>query len=104
MTDSPWSPGGHPHTIEVDGIRIHAVDWSPPEPVINRRVLLVHGLGAPTLSWEPFAGPLAPRLHAPVTAIRLVGFGRPPAPERSPTLATNRRVHAAGLDHTGPAT
>jgi pimeloyl-ACP methyl ester carboxylesterase len=104
MTDSPWSSRGHPHAIEVDGLRIHAVDWSPREPVGSRRVLLVHGLGAHTLSWEPFAGPLASRLDATVTAVDLVGFGRTRAPERSATLATNRRVVTAVLDQTGPAT
>lgn len=104
MTNSPWSPRGHPHTMDVDGLRIHAVDWSPRESVADRRVLLVHGLGAHTLSWEPFAGPLAARLDATVTALDLVGFGRTRAPQRNATLATNRRVVTAVLEQLGPAT
>ena len=104
MTNSRCSTRGQSHTVEVDGLRIHTVDWCPREPVANRRVLLVHGLGAHTLSWEPFAGPLAARLDATVTAVDLVGFGRTRAPQRTATLATNRQVVTAVLEQLGPAT
>jgi pimeloyl-ACP methyl ester carboxylesterase len=104
MTDSRFSTRGQAHTIELDGLRIHAVDWCPRELVTNRRVLLVHGLGAHTLSWEPFAAPLAARLDATVTALDLVGFGRTRVPQRTATLATNRRVVTAVLEQLGPAT
>ncbi len=104
MTESVASTRGQSRTLDVDGVRVHAVDWSPPEPVADRRVLLVHGLGAHTLSWEPFAGPLAVRLDATVTAVDLVGFGQTRAPERTATLATNRRVVTGVLERLGPAT
>ena len=50
------------------------------------RVLLVHGLGAHTLSWEPSAAGLAERLHATVTAVDLPGFGHTPLGGRSASL------------------
>jgi pimeloyl-ACP methyl ester carboxylesterase len=66
-------------------------------------VLLVHGLGANTISWTPVAQPLADRLDAQVTAIDLVGFGRTRALERDATIASNRAVVEAILAETGPA-
>lgn len=104
MTDSRTSTRGRTHTLDIDGLRIHAVDWCPREPVANRRVLLVHGLGAHTLSWEPFAGPLAARLDATVTAVDLIGFGRTRVPQRTATLASNRRVVTGVLEQLGPST
>jgi pimeloyl-ACP methyl ester carboxylesterase len=66
-------------------------------------VLLVHGLGANTITWLPFGQPLADRLGAAVTAIDLIGFGRTRAPERRATVATNRALVESLLDETGPA-
>jgi pimeloyl-ACP methyl ester carboxylesterase len=99
---------GRSFHLDADGVRVHAVEWVPSsatlhDPRADRQVLLVHGLGANTLSWEPVGQPLADRLDATVTAIDLVGFGRTRAPERSATVATNRAVVAAVLEQRGPA-
>lgn len=96
---------GREHTLEADGVRVHAVSWEPGDPgPSTRRVLLVHGLGANTLSWSPIGQGLAERLAATVTAIDLVGFGRTRAPERPATFDTNRRLVTAVLEQLGPAT
>jgi pimeloyl-ACP methyl ester carboxylesterase len=97
---------GRAHPLEIDGVRVHAVEWRPATGVAAsdaRRVLLVHGLGANTISWLPFGQLLADRLDAPVTAIDLVGFGRTRAPDREATIATNRALVESLLDDTGPA-
>jgi pimeloyl-ACP methyl ester carboxylesterase len=86
--------------IDADGVNVHAVRWGDGEP----HVLLVHGLGGHTLSWEPSAPGLAARLHATVTAVDLPGFGltRVP-PGRRATLGAHGRVLRALLEHWGPA-
>jgi pimeloyl-ACP methyl ester carboxylesterase len=98
---------GRSFDLDADGMRAHAVEWSPatslPGGVAQRRVLLVHGLGAHTLSWEPIAQPLADRLDATVTAIDLVGFGRTRARGRSATIDTNRQLVTAVLERLGPS-
>ena len=103
----PVNPG-RAFEINADGVRVHAVEWTPAVPrseptAARRRVLLVHGLGANTLSWEPVGQPLVDRLGATVTAIDLVGFGRTRAPERQATISTNRRLVIAVLREIGPA-
>jgi len=87
--------------IHADGVSVHAVEWRPERA--RRQVLLVHGLGANTISWEPSAQRLADRLDAVVTAVDLVGFGRTRAPERTATLATNERLVGALLEQRGPS-
>jgi pimeloyl-ACP methyl ester carboxylesterase len=98
---------GRSFDLDADGVRVHAVEWSPtavpPTRGAERRVLLVHGLGANTLSWEPIAQPLADRLGATVTAIDLVGFGRTRSPGRTATIDTNRRLVTAVLEQLGPS-
>jgi len=89
--------------LDADGVSLHAVRWQPTAPTAGRRVLLVHGLGAHTLSWEPAAQPLAERLGAEVLAVDLIGFGRTRAPERTATLDAQRRVVTAVLEQTGPS-
>jgi pimeloyl-ACP methyl ester carboxylesterase len=92
------------HYFEADGVRVHAADWEPGSGTSSRRVLLVHGLGANTLSWQPVGQPLADRLDATVTAIDLVGFGRTRAPERAATIERNRDLVLSVLDQLGPST
>jgi pimeloyl-ACP methyl ester carboxylesterase len=99
---------GRAHHLDADGVRVYAVDWTPATPIegavaqpSGRHVLLVHGLGANTLSWSPFGQPLADALGATVTAVDLVGFGRTRAPEREASLATNRALVTAVLDQLG---
>lgn len=90
--------------IDADGVRVHAVEWTPTGRVTpERHVLLVHGLGANTISWEPVAQRLADRLEAVVTAVDLIGFGRTRAPDRAATIATNGRLVTALLEARGPA-
>jgi pimeloyl-ACP methyl ester carboxylesterase len=98
---------GRSYHLDADGVRVHAVEWVPTRGTTaasrSRRVLLVHGLGAHTLSWEPVGQPLADRLDATVTAIDLVGFGRTRAPRRVATLDTNRALVTAVLEELGPS-
>lgn len=83
-------------------MRVHASEWKPADPKSDvPRVLLVHGLGANTLSWEPIGQPLADALSATVTAIDLIGFGRTRAPERTASIASNRQLVTAVLDELG---
>jgi len=86
--------------LDADGFRVHAVQWGDG----STRVLLVHGLGGHTLSWEPSASGLAERLRATVTAVDLPGFGltRVP-PGRRATLGTHGRVVRSLLERSGPA-
>jgi pimeloyl-ACP methyl ester carboxylesterase len=96
---------GRAHERRIDGVRVHAVEWPAPAAARrdDRRVLLVHGLGANTISWTPVAQLLAEQLGADVTAIDLVGFGRTRALDREATIATNRSLVEGLLDDTGPA-
>ena len=94
---------GRAHHLDADGVRVYAVDWVPEHHATDRRVLLVHGLGANTLSWTPFAQPFADATGAVVTAIDLIGFGRTRAPERTATIATNRSLVEAVLRRHGPS-
>ena len=93
---------GTASTIDVDGVPVHTVEWRPVETEPGRRVLLLHGLGSNTLTWEPFGAPLADRLRATVTAVDLIGFGRTRTWGRSSGLPTQRRVVHRLLDALGP--
>ncbi len=98
---------GRAHHLDADGVRVYAVEWLPadaaPHDGEDRRVLLIHGLGANTLSWTPFAQGLADATGATVTAIDLAGFGRTRALDRRASIATNRALVESVLDQTGPA-
>ena len=87
-------------------MRVNATRWTPSADgeLNGTRVLLVHGLGANTLSWEPIGQPLADTLGANVTAVDLIGFGRTRAPGQPATVATNRRLVTAILEELGPST
>jgi pimeloyl-ACP methyl ester carboxylesterase len=89
--------------IDVDGVRVHAVEWG--DPGRDHRILLVHGLGASTLSWEPVGGGLAAALDATVTAVDLPGFGLTRLSKgRRATVGANGRLVATLLsEHLGPA-
>jgi pimeloyl-ACP methyl ester carboxylesterase len=95
MTDQ-----GQERWLDVDGFRLHAIEWGDGDA----RVLLVHGLGGHTISWEPVAPEMAERLHATVTAVDLPGFGltRVPAGRRAP-LGTHGRLLRSLLEGSGPA-
>ncbi len=104
-TSVSWrAPAGRSFTLNADGVLIHADEWLPAAPKAGvPPVLLVHGLGANTLSWEPIAQPLADALGTSVTAIDLIGFGRTRVPERTASIATNRQLVTAVLDGLGPS-
>ena len=103
---------GRAQYLEIDGVRVHTVGWTPAatEPhatergTAKRQIVLIHGLGASTLSWQPVGQILADRFDATVTAVDLIGFGRTRAPERHATIATNRDLVLGLLEQTGPAT
>jgi pimeloyl-ACP methyl ester carboxylesterase len=102
---------GRVQYLDIDGVRVHSITWSPTDPdtdpdtgTRDRRILLVHGLGANTLSWQPVGQLLADRFGASVTAIDLIGFGRTRAPDRRATVQTNRELVLQLLEQTGPAT
>lgn len=104
-TESWRAPAGRSFTLNADGVEIHADEWLPAAPIADAApVLLVHGLGANTLSWEPIGQPLADALGTTVTAIDLIGFGRTRVPERTASIATNRQLVTAVLEALGPST
>lgn len=89
--------------LDVDGLRVHACEWRGGTG--DERIVLVHGLGASTISWELVGGRLAAALAATVTAVDLAGFGltRLP-PGRRATVRDNRQLLTSLLaDHLGPA-
>jgi pimeloyl-ACP methyl ester carboxylesterase len=95
------TPGqGQERWIDVEGFRVHAIEWGDGEA----RLLLVHGLGGHTISWEPVAPALAERLRATVTAVDLPGFGltRVPAGRRA-TMGAHGRVLRELLAQSGSA-
>jgi pimeloyl-ACP methyl ester carboxylesterase len=86
--------------LHAEGFDLHAVEWGDGAA----RVLLVHGLGGHTISWEPVGPELAERLHATVTAVDLPGFGLTRLPRgRRATLGTHGRVLRSLLERSGPA-
>ena len=103
------STAGREHDLAVDGDRVHAVDWVPATGNGNgthpgdRRVLLVHGLGANTVTWESVGQAFADRLDATVTAIDLFGFGRTRARGAQATVGSNRRLVTSVLERMGPS-
>lgn len=72
MRSFPSVAAENERQIEIDGYDVHVVEWTGGD---DRRVVLVHGLGANTITWEPFARPLADKLAARVTTFDLPGFG-----------------------------
>jgi pimeloyl-ACP methyl ester carboxylesterase len=91
---------GQERWLGVDGFRVHAVEWGDGDA----RVLLVHGLGGHTISWEPVGPEMAERLGATVTAVDLPGFGLTRvAAGRRATLGTHGRVLRTLLEQSSPA-
>jgi pimeloyl-ACP methyl ester carboxylesterase len=91
---------GRTYRLEIDGVPLHAVEWRG-AVASAAPVLLLHGLGANTLSWEPAAQLLADTLGTTVTAIDLPGFGRTRAPGRPATLRASTELVGAVLRHFG---
>ncbi len=99
------SPTGVSHYRTIDSIRTHAVTWRPTRSPATaaQPVLLIHGLGANTLSWQPVGQSLADALDREVTAVDLIGFGRTRAPDRRATVAANQNFVIKVLEEMGPA-
>ena len=100
---------GRAHRVHIGGVAVYAVEWLPcavtnGTPGDDRRVLLVHGLGANTLSWCSVAQGLADQTGSTVTALDLAGHGRTRATTRSATIADNRDLIIAFLELQGRAT
>lgn len=101
---------GHVDTIRLDGLDVHVRRW---EPAAGRDstgradgatpMLLVHGLGANTVSWLTVGQALADRRGATVTAVDLCGFGYTRALDSAATLTRNADLVIAALDAFGPS-
>lgn len=86
--------------LDVDPFQVHMVEWGDGSPP----VLLVHGLGGNTVSWEPVGGLFAERLGATVTAFDLPGHGLTRLPHGSSAdFTTHGRVLDAVIEHLGPS-
>lgn len=90
--------------LHVDGLVVRARRWEPTGgPTDADPVLLVHGLGANTVSWITVGQALADRRGAPVTAIDLAGFGYTRAHGTPATVDRNAALVVAALETLGPA-
>ena len=90
--------------IHLDGCVVHMRRWEPrTEPVDVPPMLLVHGLGANTVSWITVGRALADRRGAPVVAVDLVGHGYTRALDSPATVARNTDLVVAALEEFGPS-
>lgn len=98
-------PAGVVDEIELDGATVHVRQWDPSSPSTGRTppMLLVHGLGANTVSWITVGRNLAERRGAPVVALDLVGFGYTRALDTPATLNRNADLVIAALEQFGPS-
>lgn len=95
---------GHVVDLELDGLTVHTRRWDPDRPVPGAPpILLVHGLGANTISWITVGQALADRRGTTVTAIDLAGFGFTRAQDTAATVARNADLVIAALDALGPS-
>jgi pimeloyl-ACP methyl ester carboxylesterase len=94
----------HERWFDADGRWVHTVTWEPEAPRAGAApVVLVHGLGASTLSWELVGAQLARRFGTRVTAFDLPGFGRSRTTTPA-TMGSHRAALTALLRAQGPAT
>ena len=70
----PDKPFANSQYVEVDGIVLHCRTWNPQAEQYLGKVLLIHGLGASTYSWEQTADALSQAGYW-VIAADLPGFG-----------------------------
>lgn len=97
---------GEERRIEVGDLTVHAVDWGERHGWRNADpppLLLLHSLGGSTVHWGLVGRALADRLHTPVTAVDLAGFGRTRSAGRPATLGANYDLVAGILAAEGPA-
>ena len=97
-------PAGLVDNVEIAGTTVHVRRWEPAEPVAGvAPLLLVHGLGANTISWVTVGRALAEHRGAPVIALDLVGFGYTRALDTPATLNRNADLVVAALEEFGPS-
>ena len=97
-------PAGLVDNVEIAGTTVHVRRWEPAEPVPGvAPLLLVHGLGANTISWVTVGRALAEHRGAPVIALDLVGFGYTRALDTPATLNRNADLVVAALEEFGPS-
>jgi pimeloyl-ACP methyl ester carboxylesterase len=91
--------------IHLDGCAVHLRRWEPDVPGTTggAPMLLVHGLGANTVSWVTVGQALADRRGTPVVALDLVGFGYTRAIDTAATITRNADLVVAALEDLGPA-
>ena len=101
----------HAGAVEIrtlDGVSVNTRRWDPQR---NGHVgaqpasplLLVHGLGANTVSWLPVGQALADRRNGPVIALDLAGFGYTRAVGTNATIHRNAGLVVAALEEFGPS-
>jgi len=90
--------------MELDGCTVHVRRWVPSGGATDAPpMLLVHGLGANTISWVTVGRALAERRSAEVIALDLVGFGYTRALGTPATLNRNADLVVAALERFGPS-
>ena len=96
---------GRIETQTIDGLTVTVRRWAPATngDTTGAPMLLVHGLGANTVSWLPVGQALADRHRAPVVALDLAGFGYTRASGTVATLNRNATLVIAALEALGPA-
>src|SRR4051812_29458978 len=93
----------HERWFDADGRWVYTAEWEAAEARAGATpVVLVHGLGASTVSWELVGQGLADRLGARVTALDLPGFGRSRTTAPA-TMSSHRGAVTALLRAHGPA-
>ncbi|MEM6264227.1 MAG: alpha/beta hydrolase, partial [Bacteroidota bacterium] len=58
MSQGVYFPFPESHFIEIHGVKLHYRRIGPPLPIPEKRILMLHGLGASTISWQPCIAPL----------------------------------------------
>jgi len=100
----------HPGAVEtrtLDGLTVTLRRWDPQRngqlDHAAPPLLLVHGLGANTVSWLPVGQALADAHQGPVIAIDLAGFGYTRSVGTNATIQRNAALVTAALQEFGPS-
>ena len=101
----------HPGAVEtrtLDGLTVTIRRWDPQrnghaDRMAMSPLLLVHGLGANTVSWLPVGQALADRCNRAVIALDLAGFGYTRSVGSNATMRRNAALVVAALEEYGPS-
>jgi len=97
---------GAVETRTLDGLTVTLRRWDPQRngqtDLTASPLVLVHGLGANTVSWLPVGQALADRRNGPVIALDLAGFGYTRSVGTSATIQRNAELVIAALEEFGP--